>query len=118
LPHLGASTPESEENCARLAADEMIDFLENGNIKNSVNFPNCDMGKVKKTRITLTHENVPNMLGKISTKFARLNINIANMLNRSKGENAYTMVDIDGKLDESVVADFKNIREIKRVFVF
>ena len=115
MPHLGASTPESEENCAVMAASEIKDFLENGNIKNSVNFPNCDMGKASGTRITVLHKNVPNMLKSITDVFAKDNINISNMLNKSKGDNAYTMLDIDGNCDNKVVGDIQALDGVIKV---
>lgn len=103
MPHLGASTPESEENCAVMAAAEIKDFLENGNIKNSVNFPNCDMGRVNGARVTVLHKNIPSMIKNITDVFASDGVNIANMLNKSKGDNAYTMIDIEGRCDSAVV---------------
>lgn len=102
IPHLGASTPESEDNCAVMAAKELKDYLENGNIKNSVNFPNCDMPRCG-ARITVTHKNIPSMLANLSKIVSDKGINIANMLNKSKKENAYTMMDIDGDVDESII---------------
>ncbi|MDY5230886.1 MAG: 3-phosphoglycerate dehydrogenase family protein [Eubacteriales bacterium] len=101
LPHLGASTPESEENCAVMAANEIKDFLENGNIKNSVNFPECDMGKKTGERITILHKNVTGMIKKITDALESLNI--ANMINKSKGDNAYTMIDVDGRCDAAAI---------------
>ncbi len=101
LPHLGASTPESEENCAVMAANEIKDFLENGNIKNSVNFPECDMGKRTGERITILHKNVTGMIKKITDALESLNI--ANMINKSKGDNAYTMIDVDGRCDAAAI---------------
>lgn len=101
LPHLGASTPESEENCAVMAANEIKDFLENGNIKNSVNFPECDMGKRTGERITILHKNVTGMIKKITDALESLNI--ANMINKSKGDNAYTMIDVDGRCDTAAI---------------
>jgi len=101
IPHLGASTPESEDNCAKMAAAEIKDFLENGNIKNSVNFPNCEMAR-SGARITVTHKNIPNMLSSFSTIVAEQGINILNMLNKSKKENAYTIMDVEGDVPESV----------------
>ena len=95
IPHLGASTPESEDNCAVMAADQMADFIKYGNIKNSVNFPACELPLDSKYRITIAHKNVPNMLSSFSTVFADENINIVNMLNKSKNDYAYTMVDVD-----------------------
>ncbi len=100
IPHLGASTPESEDNCAIMAAKEMSDFLRFGIIKNSVNYPNCELPVESKYRLTVAHKNVPNMLSTFSSVFADENINIVNMLNKSKGECAYTIVDIDSVPDD------------------
>lgn len=102
LPHLGASTPESEENCAVMAATEIKDFLENGNIKNSVNFPNCNLGAVSGTRVTVAHKNIPSMLNQISNVFSKEGINIENMINKSKGDYAYTMIDVANIKDEAI----------------
>lgn len=115
LPHLGASTPESEENCAVMAANELKDFLENGNIKNSVNFPNCDMGKAEGERITVLHKNVPSMIKNITDVFATRGVNIANMLNKSKGDNAYTMIDVDGRCDSALVAEIEKMNDVIKV---
>ncbi len=95
IPHLGASTPESEDNCAVMAADEIKDFILHGNIKNSVNFPNCELPVESKYRVTIAHKNVPNMLSNFSSLFADENINIVNMINKSKKDYAYTLVDVD-----------------------
>lgn len=102
IPHLGASTPESEDNCAKMAAAELRDFLENGNIKNSVNYPDCELAR-SGVRITVTHKNVPSMLSSLSTIVADKGINIVNMLNKSKKENAYTIIDIEGTADDSII---------------
>lgn len=115
MPHLGASTPESEENCAVMAAREIKDFLENGNIKNSVNFPNCDMGVSAGDRITVAHKNVPNMLKHITDLVAGKGMNIDNMLNKSKGDNAYTMLDIAGKVEPSVKSELEAIDGVLKV---
>ena len=115
MPHLGASTPESEENCAVMAATEIKDFLENGNIKNSVNFPNCDMGKVNGARVTVLHKNVPSMIKNITDVFAKDGVNIANMLNKSKGDNAYTMIDIEGRCDSVVVDEISAMDGVIKV---
>ena len=115
MPHLGASTPESEENCAVMAADEIKDFLENGNIKNSVNFPNCDMGKATGKRITILHKNIPNMIGQFTEALSSTNID--NMLNKSKGDNAYTMIDIAGECDSPVINAIKAIDGVIKVTV-
>ena len=104
IPHLGASTPESEDNCAVMAADELSDFIKYGNIKNSVNYPNIEADMDSKFRVTIAHQNVPNMLSTFSTIFANDNINIINMLSKSKKDNAYTIIDVDsvpaGLIDE------------------
>ena len=101
IPHLGASTPESEDNCAKMAAAELKEFLENGNIKNSVNFPNCEMAR-SGARITIAHKNVPNMVSSFSAIVAERGMNILNMLNKSKKENAYTIMDVEGDVAEDV----------------
>jgi len=118
MPHLGASTPESEDNCAVMAAKELKDFLENGNIKNSVNFPDCDMGKVTGSRVAIAHKNIPTMLSKISHVFADDNINIENMLNKSKGDNAYTLIDVCGELTEEIADELKAVEGIIRVTIY
>lgn len=102
LPHLGASTKEAEENCAVMAAKEIREFLETGNIRNSVNFPNTIMPYVGKKRITVIHKNIPNMVGQITGVLANHHINIDNMTNRSKGAWAYTMIDIDNGIPVEV----------------
>ena len=102
IPHLGASTPESEDNCAKMAVAELRDFLENGNIKNSVNYPNCEMPK-SGPRIAITHKNVPSMLSNFSKIVADKGINIVNMLNKSKKENAYTIMDVEGNVTDDIV---------------
>ena len=97
LPHLGASTGEAEENCAVMVADTLRDFLENGNIRNSVNFPEAILPRTTgATRLAIANENVPNMVGQISTALASANLNIADLLNKSRGELAYTLIDVDG----------------------
>ncbi len=95
IPHLGASTPESEDNCAIMAAKELSDFIRFGNIKNSVNFPNVEANMETKFRVTIAHQNIPNMLNTFSSIFANDNINIVNMINKSKKDNAYTIIDVD-----------------------
>jgi len=102
IPHLGASTKESEENCARMAVDELMDYLENGNISNAVNFPSCTLGiSTSKNRIAVLNKNIPAMLGKITGILAEMNINISDLNNRSKGDLAYTLIDIDSEIDEA-----------------
>ncbi len=95
IPHLGASTPESEDNCAVMAAKELVDYIENGNIINSVNFPNISMAKSGFCRIAVIHKNIPNMLTAITSLVAKDNVNIENLLNKSRGDIAYTLLDID-----------------------
>ncbi|MEG0546699.1 MAG: phosphoglycerate dehydrogenase [Oscillospiraceae bacterium] len=103
IPHLGASTPESEENCAFMAVDEIKDFLENGNIVNSVNLPTVCVPRTGRTRITIIHKNVPNVISKITTAVANENINIDNMVNKSRGEFAYTMLDTDADVSKEAL---------------
>ena len=117
-PHLGASTSESEDNCAVMAVKEVMDYLENGNIKHSVNYPDCDMGlRGDKTRILVLHHNVPNMIGQISAILAKDNMNIADLTNKSKGKYAYTMIDVDSEVPDGVVEELKQIGEVLRVRV-
>jgi D-3-phosphoglycerate dehydrogenase len=103
IPHLGASTEESEENCAIMAARQLKDFLETGNIKNSVNFPNAFLEYTGKTRVAAFHKNVPNMVGQITSAISNYNLNIADMVNRSRGEYAYTMIDIENEVAGDVI---------------
>jgi D-3-phosphoglycerate dehydrogenase len=104
LPHLGASTNEAEENCAVMVADTVRDFLENGNVRNSVNFPEAVMPRLPgSSRIAIANANVPNMVGQISTTLADAQLNIADLLNKSRGDVAYTLIDIDGSVPDSVV---------------
>ena len=118
IPHLGASTAESEDNCAKMAVREMMDYLEYGNIKNSVNYPNCDMGKPgENKRIVLLHHNIPNMIGQFTKILAKDNMNIADMANKSKGEFAYTMIDIDSDIPDTVAEDLRAIEGVLRVRV-
>ncbi len=118
IPHLGASTQESEDNCAMMAVKQVMDYLENGNIINSVNFPACDMGVCTKAgRITILHKNIPNSLSQFTTTVAKENINISDMMNRSKGEYAYTMLDLDGIPSEAVVEALNQIDGVLRVRV-
>lgn len=113
LPHLGASTGEAEENCAVMVAEQVRDFLENGNIRNSVNFPESIMPRVPNTtRIVVANSNVPNMVGQISTRLAAAGINIADLLNKSHGEYAYTLIDTDGTVDEGVLYQIRAIEGV------
>lgn len=116
IPHLGASTEESEDNCAKMAVREVMDFLENGNIKNSVNYPDCDMGvHIEGTRITVLHRNVPNMIGQFTALLAEENVNITNMTNKSRGAYAYTMIDTDTQISKEMIQKLNNINEILNV---
>ena len=118
IPHLGASTAESEDNCARMAVKEVMDFLENGNIRNSVNYPNCDMGlRGDNTRITILHRNVPNMIGQFTAVLAEAGINISNMANKSRKEYAYTMIDVENDVTEDITDKLNKINEVLRVRV-
>lgn len=113
LPHLGASTGEAEENCAVIAADTLRDFLENGNIRNSVNFPESVLPRtLNATRLSIANENVPNMVGQISTALAAHNLNIADLLNKSRGDLAYTLIDIDGPVPEQATAQISKIEGV------
>jgi len=118
IPHLGASTEESEDNCAKMAVRQVMNFLENGNIVNSVNYPNCDMGICSKEgRITIMHRNIPGILTKFTGAMAMENINISDMLNKSRGDYAYTMLDLDGKPSSHAVEVLKKIEGVLRVRV-
>jgi D-3-phosphoglycerate dehydrogenase len=106
LPHLGASTGEAEENCAVMVVEQVRDFLENGNIRNSVNYPESVLARMPNTtRLGIANRNVPNMVGQISTCLAAHRLNIADLLNKSRGEYAYTLIDIDGRLSEELLAE-------------
>ena len=116
IPHLGASTQESEDNCAVMAANELVDYLENGNIKNSVNFPSCDMGICQvEGRVSLLHQNIPNMIGQITSAFAKNGYNISDLTNKSKGTKAYTLIDIETKASESLINELNAIEGILKV---
>lgn len=117
-PHLGASTEESEDNCAKMAVDELMDYLENGNIKNSVNYPACDMGVCTTAgRVALLHKNIANMITQFTGAFGEAGINISNMTNKSRGEYAYTMLDIEKEVDEAMISRLKSIEGVFRVRV-
>ena len=110
LPHLGASTGEAEENCAIMVADTLRDFLENGNVRHSVNFPEAMLPRVPATtRIAIANSNVPNMVGQISTRLAEAGLNIADLLNKSRGEVAYTLIDTDGQVPQPVLEGIAGI---------
>ncbi len=117
LPHLGASTPESEDNCAVMAANELVDYIENGNIKNSVNLPDAEMNAVG-TKICIIHKNVPEVIANITSAISGSGANIENMLNKSKKDFAYTMIDTTGKdIDDAMVNELSNIANIIKVRV-
>ena len=116
IPHLGASTEESEDNCAKMAASELRDFLENGNIHHSVNYPDCDMGKKSSAaRITVLHRNVPKMLGQFTGILAEEGINISLMTNKSRNEYAYTMIDVDAAVPAEVENKISEVDGVLRV---
>ncbi|MBN2108107.1 MAG: phosphoglycerate dehydrogenase [Deltaproteobacteria bacterium] len=112
IPHLGASTPESEDNCAIMAVAQLRDFLESGNIKNSVNFPECFLPPSGTQRITIANKNVPNIIGQITSVLAQAGLNIADMLNKSKKDYAYNIIDIDGTVSDDVVAKLKAVEGV------
>jgi len=112
MPHIGASTKEAEENCAVMASEQLIDFLENGNIINSVNFPSTEMARTDGTRITFANENIPKVLGQVLSVFADLNLNIIDMVNKSRGDIAYNIIDVEGKIDLAIDRNIANISGI------
>ena len=118
IPHLGASTEESEDNCAVMAVKELRNYLENGNIRNSVNYPDCDMGlKGENTRILLLHHNIPNMIGQFTKSLAMDNMNIADLTNKSKGKYAYTMIDIDSPVPAGVIDELRKVGDVLKIRV-
>lgn len=117
-PHLGASTEEAEINCAVMAVKELCDFMENGNIKNSVNFPNCDMGTCRVAgRLAITHKNIPNMISQFTKILGDDGMNIADLTNKSRGEYAYTLIDLETAISSKVVAELEKIDGVSRVRV-
>lgn len=118
IPHLGASTEESEDNCAMMAVKEMMDYLENGNIKNSVNYPGCDMGVCTKAgRIAIFHKNIANMITQFTACIGEAGINISDMTNKSRGEVAYTMIDVESPATDDIVNKLSSIDGVFRVRV-
>ena len=115
LPHLGASTAEAEENCAVMVVDQLREFLEQGTIRNAVNFPSVDMTRESPHRIAIANANVPNMVGQISTTMAQAGLNIHNMVNKSRGDMAYTLVDVDSPVSGKVLADIAAIEGVLAV---
>ena len=117
MPHLGASTPESEQNCAAMAVEELRDYLENGNIRNSVNLPAVSMERSGVMRMCVIHKNIPAMLASITTLLSKDGVNVENLSNKSKGDYAYTMVDLGTRVDESVIEDVCKLANVIRVRV-
>ncbi|MDR3270396.1 MAG: phosphoglycerate dehydrogenase [Peptococcaceae bacterium] len=116
IPHLGASTAESEDTCAIMAVEQIVDFLENGNIKNSVNYPDCNLGRCDTAgRIAINYRNIPNMLSQFTTIFSKNNINISNMLNKSRDIWAYTLIDIDSPLTDDIIQALRGIPDVVKV---
>ncbi|HIQ96343.1 MAG TPA: phosphoglycerate dehydrogenase [Candidatus Limivivens merdigallinarum] len=118
IPHLGASTEESEDNCAKMAAEEMIDYLKNGNIRHSVNYPDCDMGVCQdQCRIAINHRNIKNMIGQFTTLFGEGDINITRMVNKSRKDYAYSLFDLETELPADLLEKLKNIEGVLKVRV-
>ena len=118
IPHLGASTEESEDNCAVMAVKEIMNYLENGSIKNSVNYPNCEVAKlISKARITLLHKNIPSMITKFTTVLSSYNVNIEEMVNKSRGDYAYSVFDIDTEATEEMKKALEEIEGVLKVRV-
>ncbi len=115
LPHLGASTREAEDNCAAMVVDQVRDYLENGNVQNAVNFPNTVMPRESNFRIAIVNANVPNMVGQISTTMAQANLNINNMMNKSRGDIAYTLVDVDSVVPQEAIDSIAGIEGVLAV---
>ena len=115
IPHLGASTEEAEDNCAKMAVQELMDYLENGNIKNSVNYPACDMGVCTKAgRVAIFHKNIANMITKFTAEFGDKGINISDMTNKSRGEVAYTMMDVEAAPTADIIEALEKIDGVFR----
>ncbi len=117
IPHLGASTPESEDNCAIMAAEQLVDYIENGNIRNSVNYPEIILPRSEANRVIVLHENVPNIITQISGALASDNVNIESLLSQAKGTNAVSIFDSNDAITDNIVADIKNIKGVVRVIV-
>jgi D-3-phosphoglycerate dehydrogenase / 2-oxoglutarate reductase len=115
LPHLGASTREAEDNCAVMVADQLRDYMEHGNVQNAVNFPNVVMPRESNFRVAVANSNVPNMVGQISTAMANNGLNIHNMMNKSRGDMAYTLVDVDSRVPQTAIDTIRNIEGVLSV---
>lgn len=116
-PHLGASTPESEDNCAIMAAEQLREYLERGNIRNSVNFPACEMAPTGKTRITVANRNVPNVISSLTSQLGKIGLNIEDMLNKNRGEVAYNIIDVSGDVTPATVTQLKSVEGVIAVRV-
>ena len=114
LPHIGASTREAEENCAVMAAEELMDFLENGNVRNSVNYPDTQMARGDGYRITFFNENVPKVLGHVLTVLADHDINVVDMVNLSRGDFAYSIIDVENRPDPGVMSAIGETEHVLR----
>jgi D-3-phosphoglycerate dehydrogenase len=117
IPHLGASTPESEDNCAIMAADQMREYLEHGNIRNSVNFPTCELAPTGKTRITVANKNVPNVISSLTAQLGSIGLNIDDMLNKNRGDVAYNIIDVSGNVPADVADRLQKVEGVIRVRV-
>ena len=118
IPHLGASTAESEDNCAIMAVEEIVDFVENGNIKNSVNYPAATLGVCDKTsRVTVCHKNIPNMIGQLSSTIAAEGVNVADMVDKSKGDFAYAIIDLDHSATDTLIEKLNAVDGVIKVRV-
>ena len=117
MPHLGASTPESEQNCAVMAVDQLTDYLENGNIRNSVNLPSVSLERSGVMRMCIIHRNVPAMLANITALLSKDGVNVENMSNKSQGNYAYTLVDLGARVEQDVIKDVKQLANVIRVRV-
>jgi D-3-phosphoglycerate dehydrogenase len=115
LPHLGASTQEAEENCAVMVAEQVRDYLEHGTVRNAVNFPEIYMERTQGQRIAIVNRNEPNMLGQISSAIAKHNLNIIDMLNRSRGNLAYTLIDVEGRVDQALRQELGAIKGVLKI---
>ena len=115
LPHIGASTSQAEENCAVMATEQITDFLQNGNITNSVNFPNVNLARSTKYRLAITNKNVPAMIGQIATNLGELNLNIVDMTNVSRGDIAYNLIDVENEIEEDAVDKISSIENVLNV---
>jgi D-3-phosphoglycerate dehydrogenase len=115
MPHIGASTEEAEENCAVMAADQLMDYLENGNIHNSVNYPPTKMARNGGSRITFTNSNVPKVLGSVLSILADAELNVVDMVNKSRGEIAYNIIDVEGELDQGIAEAIAAVEGVVRI---